>query len=192
MSKKRGRNILRLVKTIVFLPLTWWMLLLFPFTNKSLIRDIEVNRYFRTIIIIDLLVLLTCNIWFRTLYAHRLGPILGKIFTSFVPVDRSFVLSYSCRLGGGLTLYHPFATIINGEEVGMDVVIRNGITIGNVSHGENTRPIVGDRVVFGVNVSVFGGVIITNDVFLGAGTQVFRSITRSGTYINPKELKRLR
>lgn len=192
MSKEFGRDLLRLLKTLLFFPLTGWMLLLYPFSGNEIIRDIEANRYFRSTVIIDLLVLLTCNIWFRTLYAHRLGPVIGKIFTSFVPVDKSFILSYSCRIGGGLKLVHPFATVINGDVVGKDVVIRNGITIGNLGQGMNGRPVIGDRVIFGVNVSLFGDIFIVNDVVLAAGTQVFKCIESSGTYINPVTLIKLK
>lgn len=191
MQRQKIHNTLRVAKSIVFLPLSTLAIVPFLITYKRHLLDVKVNRYFRSLVIVDFIVLLTCNVWYRTLFAHRLGAVLGKILTTFVFVDRTFILSYSTEIGVGLKLVHPFSTIINAQKVGSNVLIRNGITVGNKSEGLKGRPIIGDNVVFGVNSKVIGDVSIPSNTFLGAGVSVFRTLYVEGTYVSKNEVLKL-
>ena len=50
-------------------------------------------------------------------------------------------------------------------------------TLGNKVDGDNdNRPIIGDNVTLGVNVTIIGGVTIGNNVVIGAGSVVVKDI----------------
>ena len=50
-------------------------------------------------------------------------------------------------------------------------------TLGNKQDGDNdNRPVIGDNVTLGVNVTIVGGVTIGNNVTIGAGSVVVKDI----------------
>ena len=80
------------------------------------------------------------------------------------------------NIGEGISLSHPFATIINAEKIGKNLTIRNNTTIGNKGWGNSPRPVIGDNVKIGPNVCIIGGVHIGNNVIIGAGAVVVKDI----------------
>lgn len=79
--------------------------------------------------------------------------------------------------GGGAIFHHPFATVVNAEHIGYGCVIRNNTTIGNkVKNGKLERPYLKNNIDIGVNSVILGGVVIGNNVKIGAGCVVTKSV----------------
>ncbi len=87
------------------------------------------------------------------------------------PGDRYFVISKTTKIGEGAYFAHPFATEINAKSIGKNFSCRHLTTIGNKRDGDNdNRPVIGDNVTLGVNVTIIGNVTI------GAGSVVVKDL----------------
>lgn len=115
--------------------------------------------------------------YFRNLFYHRVGPVIGIIIGWWSPGDRYFVISKTTTIGEGAYFAHPFASEINAKSIGKNFSCRHLTTIGNKMDGDNDRrPVIGDNVTLGVNVTIIGGVTIGNNVIIGAGCVVVKDI----------------
>lgn len=68
---------------------------------------------------------------------------------------------------------HIHLAIINAETIGDNFSCLHLTTIGAK---ENGRPIIGNNVKLGANVTIIGSVKIGNNVIIGAGSVVVKSI----------------
>lgn len=81
-------------------------------------------------------------------------------------------------LGPGLFIDHATGVVI-GEttEVGADVTLYQGVTLGATSRGRGKRhPTIGDRVVIGAGAKVLGPVTVGADAVIGANAVVVRPV----------------
>ena len=86
------------------------------------------------------------------------------------------------KVGPGLRIYHGFGLVVNDHaELGEDVVLRNGVTIGHKFPGGGA-PKIGDRVQIGANAVIIGEIEIGSDSVIGAGSVVTKSF-RAGSVI---------
>lgn len=82
----------------------------------------------------------------------------------------------STKIAGGLSCFHPFATVINAKSIGKNFEFRNGLTIGNKNNDNNLLPTIGDNVTVGANVCIIGKISIGNNVMIGAGSVVVKDV----------------
>ena len=116
--------------------------------------------------------LMTFNKYYRNLFYHRIGNY--HYFISFLaPKHPCFTIGTHTVIGKGLRLEHPFASIINAESIGDCFEIRNNVTIG-AKNGH--RPLIKNNVVVNVNSAIIGGITIGNNVVIGAGTILTKSV----------------
>ena len=116
--------------------------------------------------------------YFRNMFYHRVGPVIETLIGWWRPGDRYFVISKTTTIGEGAYFAHPFATEINAKSIGKNFSCRHLTTIGNKRDGDNdNRPVIGDNVTLGVNVTIIGGVTIGNNVTIGAGSVVVKDIS---------------
>ena len=93
-----------------------------------------------------------------------------------------FTKDFNCKLfanteiAGGLSCFHPFATVINAKSIGQNFLFRNGLTIGNKNEDNSLRPIIGHNVEVGANVVIIGDITIGDNVIIGAGSVVVKDI----------------
>lgn len=81
------------------------------------------------------------------------------------------------KIGEEAYFAHPFASEFNAKSIGKNFSCRHLTTLGNKSDGDNeNRPIIGDNVTLGVNVTIIGGVRIGNNVTIGAGSVVVKDV----------------
>lgn len=114
---------------------------------------------------------------FRNLFYHRSGPIVEIIIGWLRPRDKYLLISKTTKIGEGAYMSHPFSTVINAKSIGKNFSCRHLTTIGNKQDGDNeNRPILGDNVTLGVNVTIIGPVHIGNNVTIGAGSVVVKDI----------------
>lgn len=115
--------------------------------------------------------------YFRTLFYHRIGPVSALLIGWWRPGDRYFVISKTTEIGEGAYFAHSFSTEINAKSIGKNFSCRHLTTLGNKKDGDNeNRPVIGDNVTLGVNVTILGPVIVGNNVTIGAGSVVVKDI----------------
>jgi putative colanic acid biosynthesis acetyltransferase WcaB len=85
-------------------------------------------------------------------------------------------LPWSAKVGPGLRIYHGQAIVINKKvQIGSNCIIRQSTTMGNSREGEDC-PVIGNNVEIGSNVCIIGAVSIGDNVIIGAGSVVIKSI----------------
>lgn len=71
-------------------------------------------------------------------------------------------------------LVHPVGTIIGRAQIGDNLVVYQGVTIGGKHKvdGQIDYPIIGDNCIFYANSTILGNTILPNDTIIGANTFV--------------------
>lgn len=89
------------------------------------------------------------------------------------------------ELGRRLFIDHGMGVVIGATaEVGDDVVIFHGTTLGGVSMTEGKRhPTVGSRVVIGSGAKVLGPIKVGDDVAIGANAVVVKDVPSNSTAV---------
>lgn len=123
--------------------------------------------------IFALLYLLHTDRYFRSLYYYRIGPVASLLIGWWRPGDRYFIISKTTKIGKGFRISHPYSTIINAETIGDSFSCLHCTTVGGKNGG---RPIIGDHVALGANVTIIGNVRVGNNVTIGAGAVVVKDI----------------
>jgi serine O-acetyltransferase len=88
-------------------------------------------------------------------------------------------------IGSGFFIDHGMGVVI-GEtaEVGTDVTIYHGVTLGGASLNKGKRhPTVGDRVVIGAGAKVLGAIEIGADSRIGANAVVVKSVPANSVVV---------
>lgn len=88
-------------------------------------------------------------------------------------------------IGPGFFIDHGMGVVI-GEtaEVGADVTLYHGVTLGGTSLDKGKRhPTIGDRVVIGAGAKVLGAITIGADSRIGANAVVVRSVPENAVVV---------
>lgn len=166
----------KLLITILNLPRLLIHLLVFVFKYRKLEDDIRVNMNHHGItsgVTMGFLYLLVFDKFYRNLFYWRIGNLKYFIYYWLQP-HPCFTLATNMELARGVKLIHPFSTIVNANSVGKNFEVRNNVTIGNNKVGE--RPVIGDCVRVNANAVVIGDITIGNNVIIGAGAVVTKSV----------------
>ena len=124
---------------------------------------------------------------FRLATLIRSNKILIILFFWYLLFYRFFVewvlgieLPWSLKAGRGLKLDHGQALVINGEaRLGRNVHVRHSTTIGSkqLATGDHSAcPRIGNNVDIGANVCIIGDIDIGDNVKIGVGSIVVKSI----------------
>lgn len=113
------------------------------------------------------------NSYYRSLFYHRCGPIIGALIGWYRSGDRYFTISKTTRIGKACFFEHPYATVLNAESIGENFFCIQCTTLGNKN---DRRPTIGDNVTLGANVVIIGDVHVGNNVTIGAGSIVVKDI----------------
>ncbi|GAA1597316.1 serine O-acetyltransferase EpsC [Leucobacter chromiireducens] len=116
---------------------------------------------------------------------HRVSHALWTRGMRFIPRALSQLIRFftgieihpGATIGRRLFIDHGMGVVI-GEtaEVGDDVLIYHGVTLGGTGHGTGKRhPTVGDRAVLGAGAKLLGAIEIGADSAVGANAVVVRS-----------------
>jgi serine acetyltransferase len=83
-----------------------------------------------------------------------------------------------CEIGPGLYIGHFGPVILNsGVRLGRNCNLSQGVTLGVAGRGTKRGcPIIGDRVYIGVNAVLIGPIEVGNDVAIGAGAVLTKSV----------------
>ena len=88
-------------------------------------------------------------------------------------------------IGPGLFIDHGMGVVI-GEtaEVGSDVTLYHGVTLGGTSLNKGKRhPTIGDRVTIGAGAKVLGNITIGSDSRIGANAVVVKSVPENSVVV---------
>lgn len=110
--------------------------------------------------------------------------LLPLAFLAYLRCDRLGVrlgFSIPCNVfDKGLSIAHYGTIAVNGTStVGKNCRIHEGVTIG--STGGSPGPRLGDNVFIGSGAKIIGDITVADDVAIGAGAVVVRSIDEPGT-----------
>lgn len=130
-------------------------------------------RPFKSSIFWSFCYLLTFDKTFRNLFYRRIGNAKYLIWYRLWP-HPSFTLATDMKIGSGFQCVHPFATIVNAKEIGLNFSVRNNVTIGNNKRGD--RPVIGNNVSINANAVVVGDITLGDNVVVGAGTVLTKSV----------------
>ncbi len=124
---------------------------------------------------------------FRLATLIRSNIVLVIFFFWYLLFYRFFVewvlgieLPWSLKAGRGLMLDHGQALVVNGEaRLGRNVLLRHSTTIGNKqlpNGGHSACPRIGNNVDIGAQVCIIGDIEIGDNVKIGVGSIVVKSI----------------
>jgi len=115
----------------------------------------------------------------RSLSNKRLLWLLPRIILYMERLITGSVIDPGAKIGRRLKIIYGMNIVI-GEfvEIGDDVIIFNGVSLGSVMPGmpEIRQPKLGSRVMVGTGAKILGGITIGDGVKVGANSVVLQSI----------------
>ena len=122
---------------------------------------------------------LTHWLWRRKL--RLLARLLSQLARGLTGIE----IHPGARIGPGFFIDHGMGVVI-GEtaEVGADVTIYHGVTLGGTSLARGKRhPTLGDRVVVGAGAKLLGAIEIGDDCRIGANSVVVKSVPANSVVV---------
>jgi serine O-acetyltransferase len=130
---------------------------------------------------------------FHAIFAHRLIhplhrwglPFLPRLLSQSMRFLTGIEIHPGARIGKGLFIDHGMGVVI-GEtaEIGENVLIYQGVTLGGTGHEQGKRhPTIGNDVVIGAGTKVLGSIRIGDGARIGAGSVVTRPVMPDATVV---------
>ncbi|MGA7054217.1 MAG: serine O-acetyltransferase [Mycobacterium sp.] len=116
---------------------------------------------------------------------NRGARLAGRAFAELTRILTGVEIHPGAILGTGLFIDHATGVVI-GEtaEVGDDVTIFHGVTLGGTSSDPGKRhPTIGDRVIIGAGAKILGPIKIGDDSRIGANSVVVKEVPSSAVVI---------
>jgi serine O-acetyltransferase len=137
--------------------------------------------------------ILTCYPGVHAILFHRLAhrlwvakvPLLPRLVSQFSRWLTGIEIHPGAKIGKRFFIDHGMGVVI-GEtaEVGDDVLIYQGVTLGGTGKDRGKRhPTVGNNVVIGTGAKVLGAITINDNVKVGAGSVVVKSVPEGSTVV---------
>ena len=142
-------------------------------------------------------VLLYQGLW--AIWVHRFSHLLYMLKIPIIPRLLSQVMRFltgieihpGAKIGRRFFIDHGTGVVI-GEtaEIGHDVTLYQGVTLGGTGKGKGKRhPTVGDNVVVGAEAVVLGNITIGDNSRIGAAAVVTKSVPVNSTVVgNPARM----
>jgi serine O-acetyltransferase len=119
--------------------------------------------------------------WFWTHQFKFLGRWISQIARNLTGVE----IHPGATIGPGFFIDHGMGVVI-GEtaEVGADVTLYHGVTLGGTSLEKGKRhPTIGERVVVGAGAKVLGAITVGDDSRIGANAVVVKSVPANSVVV---------
>ncbi len=130
---------------------------------------------------------------FHAVTAHRfiheidkLGiPLVPRMLSNIVRFATGIEIHPAAKIGKRFFIDHGMGVLIGATaEIGDDVTLYKGVTLGGTSLGHGKRhPTIGNDVVIGTNASVLGAITIGDGSRIGAGSVVVRDVPPKSTVV---------
>ncbi len=136
---------------------------------------------------------LICYSGLHAIWAYRFSHwlwqrnlrLLARILSQLARLLTGIEIHPGATIGPGFFIDHGMGVVI-GEtaEVGADVTIYHGVTLGGTSlaHGKR-HPTLGDRVVVGAGAKLLGAIEIGADSRIGANSVVVKSVPENSVVV---------
>ncbi len=121
----------------------------------------------------------------HALWGYRLAHWLWRHDLKLLGRWLSQALRSLTGIGPGFFIDHGMGVVI-GEtaEIGVDVTLYHGVTLGGTSLNRGKRhPTIGDRVVIGAGAKVLGAITIGADTRIGANAVVVKSVPKNSVVV---------
>ena len=130
-----------------------------------------------------------CDSFFRTIFYKRINKDLSLVKLIFKP-EHSFIISPNLSIGESLNYSHPYCSFLNANKIGRNFKFRHCTTLGNKIDGRNDLiPSIGDSVTLVANVCIIGDVTIGDNVVVGAGCVITKSVPSNSVVVgNPMRI----
>jgi serine O-acetyltransferase len=130
---------------------------------------------------------------FHAIVAHRIIhllygrgiPLLPRFLSNLVRFATGIEIHPGATIGRRFFIDHGMGVLI-GEtaEIGDDVTLYKGVTLGGTSLGRAKRhPTIGNDVVVGTNASVLGDIVVGEGSRIGAGSVLVRDVPPRSTVV---------
>lgn len=109
----------------------------------------------------------------------------ARVLAEFTRILTGVDIHPGATLGPGLFIDHATGVVI-GEtaEVGEDVTIFHGVTLGGTGRDKGKRhPTIGDRVTIGAGAKVLGAIKVGDDSRIGANSVVVKEVPSSAVVV---------
>lgn len=124
------------------------------------------------------------------LYTHG-HFVLARMLSQFTRFMTGIEIHPGARIGKRLFIDHGHGVVI-GEtaEIGDDVVIYHGVTLGGTGKESGKRhPTVGNNVIIGAGAKILGSFTIGDNAKIGAGSVVLKPVPANCTVVgNPAKI----
>jgi serine O-acetyltransferase len=110
---------------------------------------------------------------------------LPRFLSNLVRAATGIEIHPAARIGRRFFIDHGMGVLI-GEtaEIGDDVTLYKGVTLGGTSLGRGKRhPTIGNDVVIGTNASILGAITVGDGARVGAGSVVVRDVPPRATVV---------
>ncbi len=127
---------------------------------------------------------ITAHRFIHLLWEARI-PLVPRFLSNLVRFTTGIEIHPAAIIGRRFFIDHGMGVLI-GEtaEVGDDVTLYKGVTLGGTSLGGGKRhPTVGNNVVVGTNASILGAITIGDGSRIGAGSVVVRDVPPGATVV---------
>ena len=113
------------------------------------------------------------SVFYLRLRKVRVFPRLNHIF--YRPLDS---IEFGDNIESGLLVFHNTGCVVYTERAGKNLTVGHLVTIGEGPADETGRtdPIIGDNVRIFTGSIVFGPITVGNNVTIGAGTVLYKSV----------------
>ena len=118
-------------------------------------------------------------LWLHHLYFF--GRLVSQITRGFTGIE----IHPGAIIGARLFIDHGMGVVI-GEttEIGSDVTLYHGVTLGGTSSQKGKRhPTIGDRVVIGAGAKVLGAILVGDDSRIGANAVVVKPVPENSVVV---------
>lgn len=118
------------------------------------------------------------------LWKHNLR-FLARWLSQFARWLTGIEIHPGATIGPGFFIDHGMGVVI-GEtaEIGADVTLYHGVTLGGTSLNKGKRhPTIGDRVVIGAGAKILGNITIGSDSRIGANAVVVKSVPENSVVV---------
>jgi serine O-acetyltransferase len=107
-------------------------------------------------------------------FVRKIWGAIHFLFAKFIEVFCGIEININTQIGRRFTIEHSGGIILHPNAViGDDVIIRQGVTLGNRRLSEPlAAPRIGCRVNIGAGAKLLGAIVIGNDVGIGANAVV--------------------
>ena len=122
---------------------------------------------------------------FRNLFYWRIGNAKYLMWYWLKP-HPCFTLATDMKVAPGFLCIHPFATTVNANSIGEKFTVKHCVTVGKKGGEGKDRPTIGKNVTINCNSVVVGDISIGDNVVIGAGTVLTKSVPANCTVVgNP-------